>query len=382
MYFVFCFAINSLTAQRTDTISESTAVVFQDTIPVALDSMTVNDVIDSLEASSLVVQKDTFTIIGVGDMMLGTNFPATSYLPPNGGKDQLRAVAHILKDADVTFGNLEGTVFDGEGMVKKCKDPSVCYAFRSPASYAQHFADTGFDLLSLANNHSGDFGLKGRNGTKAALDSVGIAYAGLLGTDEYVIIEKDSLKFGFCAFSPNTGTCSIHDLARATELVQTLAQMSDVVIVSFHGGAEKDKHQHVPKAKETYYGENRGDVHEFAHTVIDAGADIVFGHGPHVTRAAELYKDRFIIYSLGNFCTYGRFDLRTVMGYAPIIKLQIDRAGRFLGGESIPIYQGYQHGPKPDKRKRATAKLIELTKADFPDTPLVIEPNGKMYKKE
>ncbi|KKK93514.1 hypothetical protein LCGC14_2692140, partial [marine sediment metagenome] len=64
------------------------------------------------------------------------------------------------------------------------------------------------------------------------------------------------------------------------------------------------------RESEIYLGYDRGNIYEFAHMVVDAGADVVFGHGPHVTRAAEIYKDRFIIYSLGNFCTYRRFNLR------------------------------------------------------------------------
>ncbi|MDF1867426.1 MAG: CapA family protein, partial [Saprospiraceae bacterium] len=118
----------------------------------------------------------------------------------------------------------------------------------------------------------------------------------------------------------------------------------------------------------------------FAHSVVDAGADIVFGHGPHVTRAAELYKDRFIIYSMGNFCTYGRFNLRDVAGYAPVIKLNVDKNGAFQNGEIIPIYQQKTHGPKIDSQKRATKKLIELTKADFPDSGLDISLDGRIEK--
>ena len=258
---------------------------------------------DDVRAS---VFTDTFSIIGVGDMMLGTNYPSASYLPPNGGRDILAEVSEILRSADLTFGNLEGTILDSGGIPKRCNNPAACYVFRSPESYGRYFQEAGFDLLSLANNHSGDFGAEGRRRTKAVLDEAGIAYAGLAGTDEYTIIERKGLKIGFCAFSPNRGTVSIHDLDRASAIVRKLEEQSDIVLVSFHGGAEGSSHQHVPRKTETYYGENRGDVYRFAHTVIDAGADIVFGHGPHVTRAAELYKDRFIIYSLGNFATYGR----------------------------------------------------------------------------
>lgn len=87
---------------------------------------------------------DTLTIIGVGDIMMGTNYPEDR-LPPDDGAFLMRDVAHILRDADVTFGNLEGTLLDEGGTPKRCKDPKVCYAFRSPTRYVRNLIDAGFD---------------------------------------------------------------------------------------------------------------------------------------------------------------------------------------------------------------------------------------------
>ncbi len=325
---------------------------------------------------------EPLTIVGVGDMMLGTNYPSAGYLPPNGGRGLLADVEEILRSADVAFGNLEGTILDKGGTPKRCNNPDLCYVFRSPESYVDHFVKAGFDFLSIANNHSGDFGAAGRARTKAVLDEAGIAYAGLAGTDEYAIIERNGVKYGMCAFAPNSGTVSIHNLSKAKEIVRKLEESCDVVIVSFHGGAEGGKHQNVPRRPETYYGENRGDVYKFAHAVVDAGADIVFGHGPHVTRAMELYKDRLICYSLGNFCTYGRFNLRGAAGIAPLVSVTVDREGAFLGGQVTPVYQQKTHGPKIDSQNQAVLKLIELTQQDFPETALLIGKDGKLSKKE
>ncbi|MEO1263171.1 MAG: CapA family protein [Bacteroidota bacterium] len=324
---------------------------------------------------------DLVSIIGVGDMMLGTNYPSKNYLPPNGGNDLLRDVEPILQNADVTFGNLEGVMFDGEGTPKRCRDMSKCYVFRSPASYIKHFSNAGFDVVSLANNHSGDFGAAGRKGTKAVLRNAGIAYAGLAGTDETAFFERNGVKYGFAAFAPNSGTCDVRNIPRAKEIVASMVDKCDIIIVSFHGGAEGASHQNVPKRRETYLGENRGDVYKFAHAVIDAGADVVFGHGPHVTRSIELYKDRFITYSLGNFCTYGRFNLRGSAGIAPIIKLTTNKSGAFVSGEITPIYQQKTHGPKVDSQKRAINKLKELTATDFPDSQLLISSDGLISRK-
>ncbi|MAT54597.1 MAG: capsule biosynthesis protein CapA [Saprospirales bacterium] len=325
---------------------------------------------------------ETVTIIGTGDMMLGTNYPNKSYLPANGGRDLLRDVVDILKNADVTFGNLEGCMFDGSGTPKRCRDMSKCYVFRSPASFVNHFVNAGYDVVSLANNHSGDFGLAGRKGTKKVLDEAGIAYAGLASTDESAVFERNGVKYGFAAFAPNSGTCDVRNLSRAKQIVSDLASKCDIVIVSFHGGAEGKDHQHVPKKTEYYLGENRGDVHAFAHAVIDAGADVVFGHGPHVTRAVELYKGRFIAYSLGNFCTYGRFNLRGPAGVAPIIKVHASKSGEFVKAEVISTYQQKTHGPKPDPQNRALKIIQELTRTDFPEAKLTISDDGLILPKE
>ena len=155
-----------------------------------------------------------------------------------------------------------------------------------------------------------------------------------------------------------------------------LDSLNDIVIVSFHGGAEGKKYQHVTRKTEYFYGENRGNIYAFAHALIDAGADVVFGHGPHVTRAIEVYKERFISYSLGNFCTFARFNLQGENGIAPIMKLYTDHQGRFLKGRIIPVLQEGQGGPKIDPEGRAILKIRELTEKDFPETPLTIEETG------
>lgn len=323
----------------------------------------------------------TLTIIGVGDMMLGTNYPA-GHLPPNDGKTLLDSVKDILRDADVTFGNQEGTICGNKGRVKKCSNPKICYAFRSPMHYAQYFTDAGFDMLSLANNHSGDFGEEGRAFTIKTLHEQNLKYAGLLNCPT-AIYEKDGIKYGLAAFAPNSGTVSIKDIDGAVEIVKELDTRCDIVIVSFHGGAEGRSQQHVPRKTEIFLGENRGDVYAFSHAVIDAGADVVFGHGPHVTRAIELYNDRLICYSLGNFATYSRFSLTAESGVAPIVKVFMDTTGKFVKAHITPIKQEGEGIPMPDREKQWALKLIQdLTKTDFPETPLTIGDDGWVWKKE
>ncbi len=333
---------------------------------IAIDSTALQ--IDSLN-------QDTISIIGVGDMMLGTNYPSISYLAPNDGKDLLNPVKEILSGADLTFGNCEGTFLDEGGTVKSCEDPAKCYAFRQPTRYVNYLVDAGFDVVSIANNHVGDFGETGRNSTVETLESAGLHYAGLLScpVDTFTL---DSIRYGFVAFSPNMGTNDISDLVTAKKLVAHLDSISDVVIVSFHGGAEGSSYTGVPKSREIFYGEDRGNVFEFSHAVIDAGADIVFGHGPHVTRAMELYNNRIIAYSLGNFCTYSRFNLSGVNGIAPLLNVFVNKEGEFLYGKIYSIKQVGEGGPQIDEEKKIIAQLISLTKKDFPETQLEITEGG------
>jgi poly-gamma-glutamate capsule biosynthesis protein CapA/YwtB (metallophosphatase superfamily) len=320
-------------------------------------------------------------ITAVGDIMLGSSFPSVQFLPPHDNPFLLlESVADTLKASDITFGNLEGSFLNNGVAAKKCKDTTLCYLFRMPERYISALTATGFNLLSLANNHFGDFGPPARIRTKTILDSVGINYGGLL-EHPWSIFRKDSVLYGFCAFAPNAGTVNINELDTATAIVRKLADTCDIVIVYFHGGAEGADFQNVPKTNEIFHGEDRGDVYNFAHTMIDNGADVVLGSGPHVTRAIEVYKERFISYSMGNFCTYGRFNLAGPNGIAPIVKINIDRKGKFVSGRIIPIYQPWPGGVKIDSARRVIYKLRELDAQDFPDGIIDISENGEITYK-
>jgi hypothetical protein len=335
---------------------------------VAQDSLT------NIEVDSAFNLRDTLTIIGVGDIMMGTNYPEDK-LPPDNGEHLLKHVEEILKDADVTFGNLEGTLLDGEGVPKKCNDPKVCYAFRTPVNYVKNLVSAGFDMMSLANNHAGDMGDEGRRSSMRTLENAGILHAGQLNHKTAVFI-KDSVRYGLAAFAPNSNCVPLNDLEGAVNIVKALKDSCDIVIVSFHGGAEGAQYQNVPRVNEIFHGENRGDVYKFSHSLIDAGADIIFGHGPHVTRAVEIYKNRFIAYSLGNFCTYRGISVNGVNGLAPIIKVYTDRTGKFLQAKITPTYQTYATGVRIDDQKQVIKKIQELTKKDFPESHTHIDDNG------
>jgi len=324
---------------------------------------------------------DTITIVAVGDIMLGTNYPTSpNYLPPNDDCSSLLSpVIEYLRDADVTFGNNEGPYNNKPEYAKGCNSPENCYRFSMPEKYVNCLVDAGFDVVSIANNHVDDCGDYGRKSTIRVLTESGLNFAGIIEipVDTFTI---NGVKYGFCAFAPNQGTCQITDYKTMQKTVKDLKAQCQIVIVSFHGGAEGSAHEHVTRQYETFLGQNRGNVYEFAHLAIDAGADVVFGHGPHVTRAVELYKDKFIAYSLGNFCTYRRFNIQGVSGLAPIVKVWLDKNGNFIKGKITPIYQDKMTGTKFDTNKKVIKRMQELTLQDFPEGVLKISDDGLITK--
>jgi poly-gamma-glutamate capsule biosynthesis protein CapA/YwtB (metallophosphatase superfamily) len=323
---------------------------------------------------------DSMCIAAVGDIMLGTSYPDSTTLPPDSAKNSFMAVEKYLRQADVTFGNLEGTLLDaGMPAPYKMHLKTKAYLFRMPVRCGMVLKDAGFKVVSIANNHIGDFGDNGRLSTMKTLDSCGIYYGGLL-IHPSAIFTVNGVKYGFCSFAPNSQTEPILDLRAATQLISDLKKQCDVVIVSFHGGAEGVGFEHVPFKMESYFNEKRGNVHAFAHNAIDAGADLILGNGPHVSRAMELYKNRLIAYSLGNFCTYKSVSVDGVCGMAPILKVNINKKGEFLSGQIISCQQTHNNGLMPDTLNRAAARIKWLTEKDFPKAGLSISEDGLIVK--
>jgi hypothetical protein len=315
------------------------------------------------------------SIAAVGDMMIGTDYPR-NHLPDDDGASYFATVTPVIAAADIAIGNLEGTLIDGGTPAKECKDLNACYLFRSPARYARHYRDAGFDVLSVANNHARDFGEEGRTATMAALDAVGIHHSGREG--EFASFEKQDLKVAVLAYAVTQKSNLLHDYELAVATVAGFAATHDIVIVTFHGGAEGASMMHVPFAEEEYYGEPRGDVARFSRSVIDAGADLVLGHGPHVVRGMELYKDRLIAYSLGNFATYYGISVAGAKGIAPILLATLDAEGRFIDGEIVSTIQVRPDGPSLDSEQRALDLIRGLSREDFTDPGLIFHPDGRL----
>jgi poly-gamma-glutamate capsule biosynthesis protein CapA/YwtB (metallophosphatase superfamily) len=315
------------------------------------------------------------TVAAVGDIMLGTDYPE-DHLPDDDGAGFLSGVAAVLAAADLTFGNLEGVLLDGGQPRKVCRNPAACFLFRSPSRYAEHLVNAGFDVLSLANNHSRDFGEDGRTATMRTLAGVGIAHSGREG--DFASLLVNDMKVAMLAFAVTQKSNLMHDYEVAAETVLEHAASHDIVIVSFHGGAEGGDVTRLPFAEEEYFGEPRGDVVYFARKMVDAGADLVLGHGPHVVRAMERYHDRLIAYSLGNFATYYGISVDGLNGVAPILQATLDGEGRFIEGQIYSMVQLRPGGPVRDERRQALRLIRDLSRQDFGSPGIRFLDNGRV----
>jgi hypothetical protein len=317
--------------------------------------------------------------VAVGDVMLGTTFPDESGgdLPPNDGADLLAEVAPVLKLGDITFGNLEGPLVDG-GVSAKCKGKraGTCYAFRVPARYAKHLQEAGFSVMGLANNHAMDFGLEGRVSSRQALEQVGIAHTGEIGDIAHLKVKGK--KVDVIAFATYPNANNFLDLEEALRTIREARAEADIVMVSFHGGAEGATHQHVADGDETFLGEDRGDLRKFAHAAVDAGAQVVVGSGPHVVRGMEVYQGKLIAYSLGNFATYGPFNLSEENGLSVILEAHLGLDGTFMGGRVHPVRQEKPGGPKLDATMSIVPILRDLSTADFAANSVIVGPDGRL----
>lgn len=321
-------------------------------------------------------QGQTLHLAFVGDIMPGTTFPTNS-LPENDGKTLFKDVKELLSSADVAAGNMEGALAD-QGETTK-KGGKFSYSFRVPTRYGKLLADAGLDFMSMANNHAFDFGLDGVKSTEHTLETNGIAYAGISGRTESAVVERDGVRYGFCAFGHNSYTLKHADLENVKRILSDLKKRCDILIVSFHGGAEGTAHKHLPQGTETFLGENRGDLRRFTHFCIDNGADVVYGHGPHVVRAVELYKGHFIAYSLGNFCTPYGVNISGISGYAPVLQLSINAAdGTFISGRINSFIQQRGRGPRLDRTNSVAREIRSLTAADIPSSKLAIDDEGNI----
>ncbi|HET7426237.1 MAG TPA: CapA family protein [Gemmatimonadales bacterium] len=335
----------------------------------------------------------------VGDINLGTS-TLPDGVPPDSGRGLLDRVRPALV-GDLVIGNFEGVLAD-TGTSDKCRrlraedDRQVpkrrahrarpdtaasrpgCYAFRTPTILAPRLVEAGFTHLNLANNHANDYGPAGRTSTERILDSLGLRRYGPL---DVVAIDtvrhSDSVTtVGLLGFTTYPYAYDLLDIARSAAVVDSLRPLVDLLVVTFHGGSEGVRALHVPETAESLGREPRGDLRRWARAVIDAGADAVVGHGPHVLRGIEFYRGRPIAYSLGNFLTYRGFNLEGPLGITGVLQLVFAPDRRVRSARLVPLVQRPLEGPAPDQDARALELVRRLSREDFGPTAAQITEDG------
>ena len=243
----------------------------------------------------LALPSPSLSIAAVGDLMLSA--VAESTVVANGADYPYEGTRDVLMSADIAVANLEAPLTaTGTRFVNKK------YTFKVPPAFVTGIKNAGFDVVTLANNHIMDWGSEGLANTLAVLDSQQIAHCGAgvnrLKACEPVVMESCGFKVAFIGFSltfpqefwatrNRCGTCLATD-SLLQQVITAAEADADVVVVNFHWGAEK------------WTSPKEYQIH-FAHLAIDLGADLVLGHHPHVLQGLEVYKNRLIAYSLGNY---------------------------------------------------------------------------------
>ena len=327
--------------------------------------------------STAIDNKEYITLKAVGDIVPGTNFP-NNRLPQN-KQELFQNIKPYLQGADILFGNFESTLTNYPRTGKDTSRPMV-HAFRNPPEYASLLKEVGFTVMSVANNHSFDFTMKGFEDTINNLENAGVK---AVGKKEQILYKNiKGVEIAFIAFSHLPWHNSINDLPSAIALVKEAQKKASIVIISVHAGAEGTGAMRVKNRQENFYGENRGNLVLFSRTLIDNGADLVLGHGPHVPRAMELYKGKLIAYSLGNFVGYRTLSTRGVLGKSLILEVQLNSQGDFISGKITPVQLDRRGIPYPDKAANSIPLIRNLTKLDFPQTELQFDLNGHIIKQE
>lgn len=322
-----------------------------------------------------------------GDINLGTS-TLPGGIPPDDGRGLLDGVDSLLT-GNLVIGNLEGVLAD-TGTTTKCDAPgrrrrdgslpqrSNCYVFLTPTRLASRLRDAGFTHLNLANNHSHDFGVAGRISSEQTLKALGLKVYGPVGQISIDTVRSgDSLTvIGLIGFSTYSSAANLLDLTASAAVVDSISRMVDLTVVTFHGGAEGTGALNVARGPEFLGSEPRGDLRQWARVVIDAGADLVVGHGPHVLRGIEFYRGRPVIYSLGNFLTYRGFNLEGVLGLTGVLQVELDGTGAFRSGRFHSMVQVPRQGPRPDRQAAAINLMRRLSQEDFGDTGARLQPDG------
>ena len=281
-----------------------------------------------------------------GEVKSGIEKRFTRCAEKNGPDYFFANVQNLFAEDDFTLVNLEGP------LTTATKYASKTYVMRGDPAYASILSGASVDVVNLANNHTRDFGDAGYRDTLSALESAGVAASG---NDILYIAEKQGYRIGFIGFERWH-----HSAADAVEGVKAARDQCDLLIVSVHWGEEYD------------YTANT-DQQKLGRALIDAGADLVLGTHPHVIQGVERYRDKYIVYSLGNFCFGGNTDPDDQDCYIFQQAFLLDASGASDGGiriipcavSSSASTNNYQPTPlSGDRAEKLAAKIEKLSDLD------------------
>lgn len=269
-------------------------------------------------------RKEPVTLLFVGDMMADRGVRRKVERYYDGDYTVLFKNIPQIAEADISFGNLEGPIADPSiGRLRGSR-----FSFRMDPLFSDALRDAGFDVLSFANNHVGDYGESAVKETLRILEEKTIQVVGAGYTkaeaEDVVVFEKNGVRIGFLAFSDvgpewmeATETRAgqlIYRKKQAESLVRQADAKVDILFVSLHWGNE--------------YSPSHKKQSEIAYGLIDAGADGIVGHHPHVIQKIEWYKEKPVIYSLGNFIFDQYFSLHTMRGM--VVRITIDPSTKHM----------------------------------------------------
>ena len=309
-------------------------------------------------------------IAATGDIAMGS----TPELPMDDARSLFAGVEHELR-GDLVLGNLETALTDTDS--SKCAPASSdCFSFRAPPAYAERLSGAGFTMLNLANNHSFDYGADGHVETIAALEEARLRHTGR--PSEIAYQRAGPVRIAVLGFAPYPWAQNLLDLDAASRLVRRADAVADVVVVTMHAGAEGNAATQTPRTPELYRGEPRGDSRAFAHAVVDAGADLVVGHGPHVLRGLEWYRGRLVAHSLGNFASYRNFALAGASGVSGILQVSLDRHGRWRDGRLVAVQLVGDGTPELDASRAGVGAIRALSQSDFGVNAMRVATDGEL----
>ncbi len=323
-------------------------------------------------AASPAPKGSTVTFAWGGDTVLGSVYG----MPADDGYSLLEHVAPIFRASDVGWVNLEEALASGTSSKCGGSQSGDCFAFGAPPAYAASLQRAGIRIVNLANNHDDDYGEAGQESTLAALRAAHVAWDGKPGEIEVLTVNR--VRVAFLGFAPYPWASRLDDIPAAVALVRRAAREANVVVVAIHAGAEGSDQTRVPHGTEYYLGENRGNSRAFAHAVIDAGADLVVGSGPHVIRGVEWYHGRPIAYSLGNLAGWHTFGLGGTLSESAILTVTLRGDGSFVGGHWTPLVLLSPGIPEVDPRKTSLTLVEQLSREDFGAGAMRFDDAGKL----